>query len=413
MSSASRRSGRGKPRPYGIWVFAILLVIVGAGAALAERQPVLKQIDIPHPYYYREMYLPQVTSGPSVAAWSPDGRELVYAMQGSLWRQALGSREAVQLTDGPGYDSEPDWSPDGRYILYTSYRHDALELWLLDLEGGGASALVANGAVNLDARWSPDGSRIAYVSTAFNGRWHVFVLPVSGAKAAGESVRITEEHDSQLPRYYYSKFDQYLSPAWSPDGKELLVISNRGDVWGSGDIWRMEAKAGAPMRMVRKEETNWKAHPDWARDGKRVVYSSYLGRQRNQLWLTTADGGHPLELTYCECDHTAAPVVAGRSPHRLRQQRGRRRLAARRGGSGWSVRDGRSRDAAVSASAGRAAPDGDGCGGQGHAGAALGDGLRRPGLGAGRRLAPRRRRLRPEGAPVRAHVFSRARQRRR
>jgi hypothetical protein len=34
------------------------------------------------------------------------------------------------------------------------------------------------------------------------------------------------------------------------------------------------------------------------------VYSSYLGRQRNQLWLTTSDGGHPFELTYCECDHT-------------------------------------------------------------------------------------------------------------
>src|SRR5262249_3809809 len=54
----------------------------------------------------------------------------------------------------------------------------------------------------------------------------------------------------------------------------------------------------------RKEETNWKAHPDWAPDGKRVVYSSYLGRQRNQLWLTTADGGDPFQLTYCECDHT-------------------------------------------------------------------------------------------------------------
>ena len=66
----------------------------------------------------------------------------------------------------------------------------------------------------------------------------------------------------------------------------------------------MEARPGAAMRMVRKEETNWKARPDWARDGKRVVYSSYLGRQRNQLWLTTAEGGDPFELTYCECDHT-------------------------------------------------------------------------------------------------------------
>ncbi len=286
---------------------AAALLLLGAFApsrARAERLPVLKQIDEPHPYYYREMYLPQVTSGPSAAAWSPDGQELVYAMQGTLWRQKLGSREAVQLTDGPGYDSEPDWSPDGRFILYTSYRNDALELWLLNLHDGTSRALVANGAVNLDARWSPDGNRIAYVSTAHKGRWHVFVHAVSEGKPAGEAVRITEDRDSGLPRYYYSKFDQYLSPTWSPDGKDLILVSNRGDVWGSGDLWRMEVRPDAAMRLVRKEETNWKAHPDWARDGRRVVYSSYLGRQRNQLWLTTAEGGDPFELTYCECDHT-------------------------------------------------------------------------------------------------------------
>jgi len=285
---------------------AALLAICGSVPARAEREPVLKQIQVPHSYYYREMYLPQVTSGPAAAAWSPDGTELVYAMQGSLWRQKLGSTEAVQLTDGPGYDNEPDWSPDGKRILYTSYRNDALELWVLELATGRTQALVANGAANLDARWSPDGSKVAFVSTAFHGRFHVFVVPVANANGSpsGEPVRITEEHDSGLPRYYYSKFDQYLSPTWSPDGKELILISNRGDVWGSGDLWRMEARPGAAMRMVRKEETNWKARPDWARDGKRVVYSSYLGRQRNQLWLTTAEGGDPLELTCCECDHT-------------------------------------------------------------------------------------------------------------
>ncbi|MET0621246.1 MAG: hypothetical protein ABW056_13255, partial [Thermoanaerobaculia bacterium] len=209
---------------------AVLLALCGSLPVRAEREPVLKQIQVPHPYYYREMYLPQVTSGPAAAAWSPDGTELVYAMQGSLWRQKLGTTEAeaVQLTDGPGYDNEPDWSPDGKRILYTSYRNDALELWVLELATGRKQALVANGAANLDARWSPDGSKVAYVSTAFQGRFHVFVLPVTNANGspAGEAVRVTEEHDSGLPRYYYSKFDQYLSPTWSPDGKELILISN-------------------------------------------------------------------------------------------------------------------------------------------------------------------------------------------
>src|SRR5271170_7522030 len=80
----------------------------------AQREQVLKQIDLPHPYYFREMYLPQLTTGPSAATWSPDSRSLVYSMAGSLWRQELRGAKAEQLTAGPGYDYQPDWSPDGR-----------------------------------------------------------------------------------------------------------------------------------------------------------------------------------------------------------------------------------------------------------------------------------------------------------
>jgi hypothetical protein len=57
-------------------------------AVVAQRDPVLKQVRVPHSYYYREMYLPQVTSGPNAVSWSPDGRDVVYAMAGMLWRQS-------------------------------------------------------------------------------------------------------------------------------------------------------------------------------------------------------------------------------------------------------------------------------------------------------------------------------------
>src|SRR5439155_1243700 len=157
----------------------------------AQREPVLKQVGVPHAYYWREMYVPQVTSGPSAVTWSPDGTELIYSMQGSLWRQRIGSRVAQQLTAGEGYDYQPDWSPDGR---------------------------------------------------------------------------------------------------------ELIIVSNRGHIHGTGGFWRMIATPGAPMRELRYEETTWKARPDWSPDGRRVVYSSYVGRQWHQLWLMTSEGGDALPL---------------------------------------------------------------------------------------------------------------------
>jgi TolB protein len=275
------------------------------GFLAAQREPVLRQIKVPHSYYYREMYLPQATSGPSAVTWSPDGRELIYSMQGSLWRQRLGSREATQLTSGPGYDYQPDWSSDGRRVVYASYRDDAIALRLLDLSTGETSPLLNDGEVNLEPHWSPDGRKLAFVSTAYQGRWHIFLASWSEAAGLGRPERITEDRDSGLPRYYYGRYDQYLSPTWSPDGKELIFISNRDHIWGSGGFWRMPARTDAEPRELRYEETTWKARPDWSRDGKRVVYSSYLGRQWHQLWLMTADGGDPLQLTYRAGDATA------------------------------------------------------------------------------------------------------------
>ena len=285
-------------------LLAALGAVIGFGRVEAQRAPVLRQVKTPHPYYFREMLIPQVTTGPTGPAWSPDGQELIYSMAGSLWRQRPEGGEARQLTDGPGYDYQPDWSPDGRRVVYASYHEDAIELRLLDLGTGQSVPLVTNGAVNIEPRWSPDGSRVAFTSSVHEGLWHVFVAGVGPDGPAGEPTRITSDRDSGLPRYYYHRKDQYFSPTWSPDGGELILISNQRRIWGSGGFWRMDARPGGRQREIHYEETTWKARPDWSRDGRRVVYSSYLGRQWNQLWLVTADGGDPLQLTYGEFDAT-------------------------------------------------------------------------------------------------------------
>jgi Tol biopolymer transport system component len=278
-------------------------LIAAVSPVYAQRRPVLQQIDLPHPYYFREMYLPQLTSGPSSVAWSPDSREVVYSMAGSLWRQKFDSKTAQQLTDGLGYDYQPDWSPDGRSVVYVSYQNDALELWLLDLATGKSEQLTRGGAVNVEPRWSPDGKQIVFVSTSYNKRFHIFRADVKDGTLENVT-RLTGETKSDLPRYYYSAFDMEINPVWTRDGREILFVSNRGHIHGTGGFWRMRAEPGAEAREIHYEETNWKARPDFSPDGSRMVYSSYLGRQWHNLWVLAANGGDAFPISYGNWDET-------------------------------------------------------------------------------------------------------------
>jgi Tol biopolymer transport system component len=280
-----------------------LLTAVTAGPSAAQRKPVLPQIDLPHPYYFREMYLPQLTSGPSSVTWSPDSSEVVFSMAGSLWRQKIESKAAQQVTDGPRYDYQPDWSPDGKSVVYCTYWKDAIELWLLDLATGKTEQLTSGGAVNVEPRWSPDGQRIVYVATGYNKRFHIFVGDVRDGHLENVA-RLTGETKSPLLHYYYSAFDHEISPVWSRDGKEILFVSNRGHIYGTGGFWRMKAEPGAEAREIHYEETTWRARPDFSPDGSRIVYGSYLGRQWHQLWLMPANGGDVFPISYGDWDET-------------------------------------------------------------------------------------------------------------
>jgi TolB protein len=286
----------------GLSLCCAALVSLDADAA---REAVLKQVDLPHSYYWREMYIPQPTTGPSAAAFAPDGKSVVYTMAGSLWRQPLDSDEAVELTSGPGYDLQPDWSSDGKWIVFVRYDKDAMELWRLDVASGKQQALTRSEAVHLEPRFSPDGKRLAFVSTQDTGHFNLFIADID-AEGLGNVQPAVEPRRTQLDRYYYSQSDHAINPSWSPDGKRIFYVGNPEVAWGSGDIWSVSSTDTDDRRRVLVEETTWATRPELSPDGKRLLYSGYRGRQWHQLWLTTPDGKSPLPLTFGEFDRRSA-----------------------------------------------------------------------------------------------------------
>ena len=257
------------------------------GAAGQVRGPVLDQIALPHSYYYRELYLPQLTSGPSSVAWTPDGTAVIYSMQGSLWRQRTDSTAAEQLTDDRGSDYQPDCSPDGRSVVFVRYDGRSMELMLLDLASRAVRPLTTSGAVNVEPRWSPDGRRLAFVSTTGTGHFLAHVAWFRDGRLA-EARPLTPDRQSAVARYYYSPFDHAINPAWTPDGNDLLVVSNREIPHGTGDIVRLpvERRGHAPPGAARGDLVARKArrlarrHPNRLQQLRRAPVATALAAAR-------------------------------------------------------------------------------------------------------------------------------------
>ncbi len=289
---------------------AWLLVAPAAGsvANAAGREPVLKQVALPHSYYWRELYLPQLTTGPSSVAFTPDGASLVYSRAGSLWLQRIGTDEAHELTHATGaYDYQPDVAPDGGSVVFSRYDGRAIELWRLDLASGRATPLTSGGAVNVEPRISRDGRRLAWISTQGSGRFNLFVAELGTSVAAGTpaltgSRALLGERKSRVDRYYYPPEDIAINPSWAPDGATLYYVGNPEVALGTGDLWSVEVARPAERRRILSEETSWSARPERAPAGPRLLYSSYRGRATHQLWLTTVDGAPPLPLTFGDFD---------------------------------------------------------------------------------------------------------------
>ena len=282
-----------------------VFLICSAFKSEAQRIPVLNQIDLPHNYYFRELYLPQLTSGPSSVSWTSDGKSLIYAMAGSLWIQEVGSETATQLTDGPGYDFQPDCSPNGKNVVYTRYNGQSVELMSLDLLTKQSTELTKNKGVNLEPRWSPDGKKLAYVSTMNTGHFLLYTAEMNNG-VLEKNQCITPDRKSIAKRYYYSEFDHAINPFWSTDGEELFFISNREIAHGTGAIVSLSPGHDSIPKIIHQEETSWNTKPDISPDGTRMVYSSYLGRNWHQLWLLPSKGGYPVALTYGDYDNTNA-----------------------------------------------------------------------------------------------------------
>lgn len=121
--------------------------------------------------------------------------------------------------------------------------------------------------ISLDV--SPDGKTIA-----FDLLGDIYLLPFTGGKA----------------RPFLKDMSFESHPKFSPDGKHILVVSDRS---GGENVWRFALDRKDSLQITKGNTDNIQS-AEWTPDGQYVVASK--GRRNLKLWLFHKDGGGGAQL---------------------------------------------------------------------------------------------------------------------
>ncbi len=279
------------------------------------------------------LYDLQVVFDPQI---SPDGRHIIFAVQRidrksekkyrNLWLVPTSGGEPRQFTYGDQTDRHARWSPDGQEIAFISNRkkEDQEQIYIISFNGGEARPVTGlKGSIG-GLEWSPDGRElvmqfrqkdaealereedeqkkklgvvarhITNLQYKMDGagylpqeKWHIWIVNSEN----GETRQITEgDHNDTMPR-------------WSPDGSQILFLSNRSEdpaiEYDAVDLFLVPAEGGEETKIETPYGRIFVA--TFSPDGQNIAFlgRDYVGRfyQNSSLYLVPTSGGSVRNLT--------------------------------------------------------------------------------------------------------------------
>ena len=280
-----------------------------------------------------DLYKLQIVSDPQIA---PSGQHVLFCVQRvdektekkytDLWLVAAQSGELRQFTYGDHSDRYPRWSPNGQAIAFLSNRlgEKQEQLFVIPFDGGEARPLTDLQGSFASFQWSPDGQQlvcqfrkmdkealqreedehkkelgivarqITSLDYKLDGsgflpqeKWHIWTVDT----ASGAAKQLTE-----------GKYDE-REPCWSPDGRQILFISNRSEDPAQEPDADELYLIGATGGEIERVETGygWKSLPSFAPDGQWIAYLGFAqtGKfyQNSCLYIVPTAGGEAINLS--------------------------------------------------------------------------------------------------------------------
>jgi TolB protein len=148
------------------------------------------------------------------------------------------------------------------------------ELVLFDADGKNPRVLLSERAILLTPAWRPDGKEIL-VTSYRSGRPELWTLRLA---------------DRAFRRI--GQVSNAMGGVYSPDGARIAFTASEG---GNSDLWVMEADGTGARRLTREPALD--LSPSWSPDGKRLAFVSDRAGTP-QIYVMNADGSGVRRLTF-------------------------------------------------------------------------------------------------------------------
>ncbi|MBM4429098.1 MAG: hypothetical protein FJ026_01955, partial [Chloroflexi bacterium] len=171
----------------------------------------------------------------------------------------------------------------GRIVYMARENPDAhWDIWVMRADGTDPQRLTDSDADDMSPAWSPDGKSVVFVSDR-DGNREIYVMKADGTQQVNLTRHASED----------------WTPAWSPDGASIAFASYRDGNW---EIYVMDANGANPRRLTNHRGADYA--PSWSPDGQQIAFQS--NRDGNwEIYVINADGTGLARLTDNEATDSA------------------------------------------------------------------------------------------------------------
>jgi eukaryotic-like serine/threonine-protein kinase len=270
-------------------LFVVLLAAAGYGVYQLLHRPVpAAKISEPH----ENMQITRLTTSGIVrrAVISPDGKyvayEADYGGEQSLWLRQAATNSNVQIVPPSGQSFRGvTFSPDGTFVYFSQSAKNRLPwvLYRVPALGGNPQEVIED--VDTPVTFSPDGSQFAFV------RFSPAEDYLMAAKLDGSGAR-------PLVTFKRPRHGTIGGPAWSPDGKVIVVSAYSDRRNQDPELIAVPAEGGTEQRIPTPANFDAISQVAWLPGNDALVLAATQGLTAPwQIWRLSYPTGVASRVT--------------------------------------------------------------------------------------------------------------------